>query len=127
VLVIEDEPAFQALLARTLLQKGFQVLQAVTGRTGIEMAANYHPGVIILDLGLPDMDGHEIVERLRAQPQTRSVPILIQTGTLLNEEERQRLAVQVQSITSKMEPDKLFADVERFEESAAETVGTGAN
>jgi PAS domain S-box-containing protein len=115
VLVIEDEEAFLTLLARTLVQRGFHVLQASTGRAGLELAANHQPGVIVLDLGLPDMRGDQVAGRLRDHPLTRHIPVLIQTGTALNEDERQHLAANVQSITSKTEPDKLLAEVERWE------------
>ena len=125
VLVIEDDQAFLTLLTRTLVLRGFHVLQAVTGKAGLALAIRHRPGVIVLDLGLPDLGGPEIAERLRAHPQTRNIPVLIQTGTILNEEERQQLAGNVQSVTSKTEPGKLLTEVERWEEQslAADTAG----
>jgi PAS domain S-box-containing protein len=122
VLIIDDEPALLELLAKTLLFKGFQVLPAGTGRRGIEFATAAHPDVIILDLAMPDCSGIQVVEQLRAQPETKHIPILIHTGTALNEQERQHLAAQVQSITSKAAPQSLFADLERLEDLPAQTV-----
>jgi PAS domain S-box-containing protein len=122
VLIIEDEPALLELLTKTLLFKGFQVLPAADGRCGIEFAVGSHPDVIILDLTLPDRSGIQVVEDLRARPETKSIPILIHTGTVLSEPERQRLAAQVQSITSKAEPQSLLTQLEHLDEAPAEAV-----
>jgi CheY-like chemotaxis protein len=122
VLIIEDEPALLELLTKTLLFKGFQVLPAVNGRCGIEFAVGSHPDVIILDLTMPDCSGIQVVENLRARAETQSIPILIHTGTVLSEPERQRLAGQVQSITSKAEPASLLTKLEHLDETLAEVV-----
>jgi PAS domain S-box-containing protein len=127
VLIIDDEPALLELLTTTLLQQGFKVLRAPNGRRGVALARSYHPDVIILDLAMPDLDGVKVVEQLRAHPRTKDIPILIQTGTVLNEEERQRLAGHVQAITYKTEKGNLLAELERLEATSAEAVITGAN
>jgi CheY-like chemotaxis protein len=125
VLIIEDEAALLEMLAKTLVRKGFAVLQAANGRRGLELATGSNPDVIILDLTMPEYDGIQVVEELRADPQTRSIPILIHTGSALNEAERQRLAMHVQSITSKTQPEELFANLEHLDELRAATVQTG--
>jgi PAS domain S-box-containing protein len=127
VLVIDDEPSILELLTKTLLQKGFRVLRAPNGRTGVEFATKYLPEVIILDFNMPEFSGTQIVEQLRANPRTRNIPILINTGTVLNEEERQRLAGHVQSITSKTERENLLSELERLGALSDETVATGKN
>jgi PAS domain S-box-containing protein len=127
VLIIDDEPIILELLTRTLLGKGFRVLRASDGRTGVEFATNYLPEAIILDLSMPEFNGIQIVEQLRAHPRTKSIPILIHTGTVLNEEERQALAGHVQSITFKAERESLLEDVERLAAVGDEAVEIGAN
>jgi DNA-binding response OmpR family regulator len=127
VLIIDDEPALLELLTKTLLQKGFIVLRAADGRKGVEFATSYHPDVIILDFTMPEFDGSKVVEQLRAHPRTKNIPILINTGIVLNEEERQRLAGHVQAITSKTEPGSLLAELERLGALSDEAVGTGVN
>jgi len=127
ILIIDDEPAILELLTKTLLQKGFRVLRASEGRTGVEFATNYLPEAIILDFSLPGFSGTQIVEQLRAHPRTKNIPILINTGTVLNEEERQRLAGHVQSITSKTERENLLSELERLGALSDETATTGAN
>jgi CheY-like chemotaxis protein len=82
--------------------------------------------VVILDLIMPDFDGKQLVEELRRHPQTKNIPILVHTGTVLSEEERQRLAIHVQSITCKTETEQLLANVERLEFMEDEPLETGA-
>ncbi len=127
ILVIDDEPAILELLTKTLLHKGFSVLRTPDGRTGVEFASNYLPEVIILDFNMPRFSGIQIVEQLRAHSYTKNIPILINTGTVLNEEERQRLAGHVQAITSKTERDDLLTELEKLSVLGSEPVGMLAN
>jgi two-component system KDP operon response regulator KdpE len=73
-LVVDDEPQIRRLLRVTLEANGYRVLDAGTGQEGIVHAAMHRPEVVILDLGLPDLDGVEVVKRLREWSQ---VPIVI--------------------------------------------------
>jgi PAS domain S-box-containing protein len=127
VLIIDDEPALLELLTTTLTREGFRVLRAPNGRQGVEFSMRYQPDVIILDLIMPEFDGIKVVEQLRAHARTKDIPILIQTGTVLNEEARQRLAGHVQAITSKMERGVLLAELERLDAISAEAVITETN
>ena len=122
VLVIEDEPALLELLSKTLLFKGFQVMPAGTGYRGIELATSAKPDVIILDISMPDCTGIQVVEQLRARADTRGIPILIHTGTVLSEQERQNLAAHVHSITVKTEPESLFANLDRLNRMPPESL-----
>jgi len=127
VLIIDDEPALLEFLAKTLLYKGFQALQAPNGRRGIELAIGHHPDVIILDLTMPECSGIQVVEQLRAHSETKNIPIMIHTGTALTDGERQRLATHVQSITSKAEPEALLANLDRIDALPPQTVESGDN
>jgi CheY-like chemotaxis protein len=127
VLIIDDEPAILELLAKTLLQKGFRVLRTLSGRIGVDFAMSYLPDVIVLDFKIPDFSGMQVVEQLRAHPRTKHIPILINTGTVLTEAERQQLAGQVQSITAKTERDHFLAELERLGTLNAAPVEMGAS
>jgi len=115
VLVMEDETVLLELLGKTLLGRGFQVLQAADGKTGLDLLTRHRPDVIILDLIMPDVDGTQVVQRLRSNPDTASIPVLIHTSAVLDSEERGRLASHVQSITAKTEPDKLLRNLEELD------------
>jgi PAS domain S-box-containing protein len=121
VLIVDDEPALLELLGLTLVKKGFRVLRAADGRAGMAFARSHRPDIIILDLSLPEFGGKQIIEELRADSQTKSIPILVHTGTVLDEEQRHSLAEHVQAITLKTEQDALFAELERLETLADKT------
>ena len=65
ILIIDDELQIRRLLEITLSANGYKILQAGNGKDGLIDAATYHPSLIILDLGLPDIDGQEILKKLR--------------------------------------------------------------
>jgi two-component system KDP operon response regulator KdpE len=74
VLVIEDDPPVQRFLRLTLSNHKYNVIEAVTGESGILHAANDQPDLIILDLGLPDLDGVEVTRRIR---EWSAIPIIV--------------------------------------------------
>lgn len=65
ILLIEDDPPFRQLLATTLENQDYAVSVLSSGREGLNAARNEHPNLLILDLGLPDLDGQEVIRRLR--------------------------------------------------------------
>jgi two-component system KDP operon response regulator KdpE len=65
ILVIDDEIQIRRLLEITLSANGYKIIHSDSGKDGLVDAATYHPSLIILDLGLPDVDGHEILKKLR--------------------------------------------------------------
>jgi two-component system KDP operon response regulator KdpE len=65
ILIIDDELQIRRLLEITLSASGYKIIQSVNGKDGLVDAATHHPSLIILDLGLPDIDGQEILKKLR--------------------------------------------------------------
>ena len=76
-LVIDDEPQIRRLLRVTLESNGFRVFDAASGQDGIAQAAQCHPDVILLDLGLPDMDGVAVLRRLREWSQVQVIVLSV--------------------------------------------------
>ena len=74
VLVVDDEPQIRRLLRVSLTAQGYHLIEAGTGEQALTRTATEYPDLVILDLGLPDMDGHEVVRRLR---EWTDVPIII--------------------------------------------------
>ncbi|MBL0320185.1 MAG: response regulator [Alphaproteobacteria bacterium] len=74
ILVIEDELEIQKFLSNALTSHGYKVTLAENGRIGLQQAVAAHPELIILDLGLPDMDGHHVIQSIREWSQ---LPIII--------------------------------------------------
>jgi two-component system KDP operon response regulator KdpE len=65
ILIIDDEPQIRMLLKINLESNGYKVLQAGIGKEGVILAANHPPELILLDIGLPDKSGHEVLKELR--------------------------------------------------------------
>lgn len=75
ILIIEDDPRNMKLLSELLTLKGYVVLEARDGAIGIEMALAHNPGLVLMDIQMPVMDGFEVVRLLKAAPQTRALTI----------------------------------------------------
>ncbi|KAB0681365.1 response regulator [Aureimonas leprariae] len=75
VLVVDDEPAIHRFLKPSLTAEGYRVIQATTGTQALALAAERRPEIIVLDLGLPDIDGKDVIERLRRSGD--DVPIVV--------------------------------------------------
>ena len=78
VLVIDDEIAIRNVISMNLKAQGYDVSEASSGKDGVSKAESFHPHLIILDLGLPDMDGYHVLKSLRAWT---TIPIIILTVT----------------------------------------------
>jgi two-component system KDP operon response regulator KdpE len=74
ILIVEDEPQIRHFLRTTLTAEGYRVIEAETGQRGVLEAATHKPDLVMVDLGLPDLDGVEVVKRIRAWS---TLPILI--------------------------------------------------
>jgi putative two-component system response regulator len=80
VLVIEDEPTQRGLLARVLEREGYDVLGLADGEMGMRAIVEHAPQMVLLDLNLPRIDGFEICRRLRADPLTSTLPVIVITA-----------------------------------------------
>ena len=82
ILVVEDNDVTRKLVRVTLEREGFTVVEAVDGKTALEQVAAQHPDLVLQDLSLPDIDGLDLVKRLRALPQGSGIPIIAFSGFL---------------------------------------------
>jgi len=80
ILVVEDSPTNMMLTVEILGFGGHVAIEAVTGAAGIESARREHPDIILMDIYLPDMDGFEATKILKADPQTRDIPVIAVTA-----------------------------------------------
>lgn len=80
ILFIEDEEALQKSLSRMLELEGFEVSGAYDGQTGLEIAQKESPDIILLDLILPKIDGFEVLKRLKTDPKTKDIAVIILTN-----------------------------------------------
>ena len=80
ILIIEDDPQIRRVLSTSLKAYGYEVHTADSGRLGLKLAAKHQPDLIILDLGLPDIDGLDLIRNLRSSP-TQEILVLSARGT----------------------------------------------
>jgi len=80
VLVIEDIDDNAELLERVLTARGYEVMRAPDGETGLQMALDLKPDLVLLDLGLPDIDGQTVASQMRRTPELASTPIVVVTA-----------------------------------------------
>ena len=85
ILVIEDSPVLHRIIEISLRVQVVEVMSAARGRSGLETAIDDPPDLIILDVGLPDIDGWDVLDELRSNPSTQHVPVLVSTGWEGNE------------------------------------------
>src|SRR5438045_9240096 len=83
VLIIEDNPLNMKLFRDLLRAQGYQVIEASDGLAGLDLARAESPDLILLDIHLPDVSGLEVAAKLKADPRTRDIPILLATAPLL--------------------------------------------
>ena len=98
VLLVDDETANLDLLQALLEPEGFKVLRASGGKEGIDVARAQRPQLILLDLIMPGVNGFEVVENLRADEATRSIPVMVLTSKELTTEDKKALNGYVAAI-----------------------------
>jgi two-component system cell cycle response regulator DivK len=86
ILVVEDDAANQELVTRFLRREGYVVLHAIDGLDGVNVAKRHIPDLIVMDLGLPGLDGWEAAQRIRSNPDTAHIPIIALTAHALSED-----------------------------------------
>jgi signal transduction histidine kinase/CheY-like chemotaxis protein len=101
LLIVDDDPESIRLMRRTLEARGFTVVEAHDGRQGLAAARERRPGLILLDLIMPVMDGFDTLQHLREDPRTADVPVVVLTAKDLTDEDRDRLGGKVQALFQK--------------------------
>ena len=92
ILLVEDNELNRDMLSRRLSRRGYEVEVAVDGAQGIEMARSVTPDLILMDVGLPGIDGLEATRRLKAEPGTRAIPIVALTANAMAGDQEEALA-----------------------------------
>jgi signal transduction histidine kinase/DNA-binding response OmpR family regulator len=107
VLIIDDQDAIRSVLRQFLSARRYTVLEAQTGERGLAAAHAERPQVVLLDLGLPDIDGRDVLRQLKSDPATADIAVVVVTSARLRQEETTELLRAAASIVSK---DSLTAE-----------------
>jgi two-component system cell cycle response regulator DivK len=92
ILYIEDDFQNRILVRRVLEAYDFQVIEAEDGPTGIQLAQEFNPDLILMDINLPQMDGYEITQRLKGMNKLANVPIVAMTANVMKGDREKTLA-----------------------------------
>ena len=91
ILLVEDNEMNRDMLTRRLERKGFEVVIAVNGQAGVDMASSSNPDIILMDLSLPVIDGWEATRQIKADPATQSIPVIALTAHAMAGDEQKAL------------------------------------
>jgi CheY-like chemotaxis protein len=113
VLVVEDEPENRLLLHVILSTEGYQVEEAEDGRAALESVQRARPDVVLLDVMMPGMNGYAVLERLRSDPATESIPVVMLTALAQGGNMQRAVEMGAQGyVTKPFEPAELIQTLE---------------
>ncbi|GAB1469945.1 hypothetical protein MASR2M66_08220 [Chloroflexota bacterium] len=102
IAILEDTLEARRLIRRILQSQGnFTILEAENGREGLDLVRRELPDLVITDLMMPELDGFSVVEALRANPETATIPVIVSTAKELTPDEKKRLSGRIQALLQK--------------------------
>ena len=114
ILVVEDNEKNMKLVRDVLEATGYRLLEATTGAQAVDLAAEHGPGLVLMDIRLPDMDGVQVLDRLRADKRTASIPVLAVTAQAMQGDRERFLAAGFDGYVAKpVDIDELVRSVSR--------------
>ena len=115
VLLVEDNEMNRDMLSRRLIRRGFQVVFAVDGQQGVDLARSERPDIILMDMSLPVIDGWEATRRVKADDATRSVPVIGLTAHAMAGDREKAIEAGCDDYDTKpVELDRLISKIERL-------------
>jgi two-component system cell cycle response regulator DivK len=115
ILVVEDTEDNRQILRDLLTHAGFELIEAQDGETGVRMAAEHRPDLILMDIQLPVMDGYEATRRIKASPELAHIPVIAVTSYALSGDDSKAMAVGCSGYVAKpFSPRALLAKIREF-------------
>jgi CheY-like chemotaxis protein len=115
VLLIEDNEMNRDMLSRRLIRRGFQVVFAIDGQQGVDLARSERPDIILMDMSLPVIDGWEATRRVKADDVTRRVPVIGLTAHAMSGDREKAIEAGCDDYDTKpVELDRLIGKIERL-------------
>ena len=113
--MVEDNEMNRDMLSRRLIRRGFEVVFAVNGQQGVDLAESEKPDIILMDMSLPVMDGWEATRRVKANDATRGVPVIGLTAHAMNGDRERAIEAGCDDYDTKpVELDRLIGKMERL-------------
>ncbi len=101
ILLVEDDLMNRDMMTDRLQWKGYQVVTAGDGAKAVRMALSEHPDLIVMDIGLPIMNGWQATHQIKATPQTRTIPIIMLTAYTLADDRKKSISMGCDAFESK--------------------------
>ena len=115
ILYIEDNPENRLLVRRVLEVEGYRVIEADSGKTGLQKAETMAPDLVLMDINLPEIDGYELTHRLKQMPDLAGVPVVAMTANVMKGDREKTLAAGCDGYIQKpIDVDQLPLQVARF-------------
>jgi two-component system cell cycle response regulator DivK len=119
ILLVEDNEMNRDMLTRRLERKGFEVVIAIDGQAGVDMASSVNPDIILMDLSLPVMDGWEATRQIKADTATQGIPVIALTAhAMAGDEQKAREAGCDDYDTKPVDLKRLLGKIENLLGSA---------
>jgi len=113
ILLVEDNEMNRDMLSRRLVRRGYDVILAVDGESGLALAGSEAPSLILMDMSLPILDGWEAARRLKAAPETQRIPVIALTAHAMSSDRDKALAAGCDDYDTKpIELERLLAKIE---------------
>ena len=113
ILLVDDNEAIQRTVGRVAEKRGHQTIQALTGAAALEAAIASQPDIIVLDMGLPDADGRDVLNKLKADDRTAHIPVVVWSGREGESDSRISLRLGAEDYVEKTDPLLLIRKLER--------------
>lgn len=116
IVVIDDEDDLRTVIKAALVKyAGCQVSTAATALEGLKLVQNQQPDLVLLDISMPDMDGYQCFETLRAEPSTADIPVILLTARVLPRDRRQFAQMGIVGVITKpFNPLTLWQQIEKI-------------
>jgi two-component system, cell cycle response regulator DivK len=115
ILIVEDQEDNRAILRDLLTSAGYNLIEAIDGAEGVEVAQRERPDLILMDIQLPIIDGYEATRRIKGQAELKSIPIIAVTSYALSGDEAKARAAGCDAyVTKPFSPRELLAIVRKY-------------
>jgi two-component system, cell cycle response regulator DivK len=115
ILLVEDNEMNRDMLSRRLLRRGYEVVMAVDGQQGVDLAGSIAPDLILMDMSLPVIDGWEATRRIKANEATKKIPVIALTAHAMSGDREQALAAGCDDYDVKpIDLARLLPKIEKF-------------
>jgi two-component system cell cycle response regulator DivK len=115
ILVVEDQEDNRQIIRDLLTSAGYELVEAVDGAEGVRLAESERPDLILMDIQLPVLDGHEATRRIKQNPELRHIPIIVVTSYALSGDDQKAMAAGSDAYMAKpFSPRQLLATIRKF-------------